>query len=77
MMLKYLDSRACPKCHSSVTVMLLRFGLNMSTINGVCGSCDYAMKWLIVRGNKPARQKLEAGQTNDRADESGNRKAAK
>jgi hypothetical protein len=50
-MIKYLNNRECPKCRSSVTVMLVRFSSQVSTINGICGSCDHSLKWLIIRGN--------------------------
>jgi len=50
MMIKYLKNRECPKCRSSVIVMLVRFSSQMSTINGICGSCDHSIKWLIIRG---------------------------
>jgi hypothetical protein len=34
-----------------MTLMFLRYGSTMSAINGVCHSCDYSMKWLIIQGN--------------------------
>lgn len=53
-MIKYLNNRECPKCHSRVIVMLLRISSQISTVNGICGSCDHSMKWLIIRGNATA-----------------------
>ena len=50
-MIKYLNSRDCPNCHSTVTIMRLRYSSQLSTINGVCGNCDYSIKWLILDGN--------------------------
>jgi len=58
MMIKYLNNRECPKCRSSVIVMLLRFSSQISTVNGICGSCDHSMKWLIIRGNATAAKKV-------------------
>jgi hypothetical protein len=29
--------------------MLLRFSAIISTVNGICGSCDYTIKWQIIR----------------------------
>jgi hypothetical protein len=50
-MIKYLNSRICPSCRSSVTTMLLRYSSKLSAISGVCSGCDYSMKWLILGGN--------------------------
>jgi hypothetical protein len=38
--------------------MHLRYGSQLSTINGVCGNCDYSIKWLILQGNVSKRVKL-------------------
>ena len=50
-MIRYLNSRECPNCNSTVTIMLLRYGSKLGAINGVCGGCDYSIKWLIIQGN--------------------------
>jgi hypothetical protein len=64
-MLKYLNSRECPKCRFNLILMLLRFNPRISTIHGVCGHCHHSMKWQLIqgnvfttrstRGNKPSR----------------------
>ena len=54
-MIKYLNSRDCPHCRSAVTIMHLRYSSQLSTINGVCGQCNYSIKWLIIEGNAPRR----------------------
>ena len=54
MMIKYLNNRECPKCRSSVIVMLLKITSQISTINGICDNCDHSIKWLVIRGNAPA-----------------------
>ena len=60
-MMKYLSSRSCPKCRSSVIVMLLRFSSQISTINGICGHCDYSMKWLIIRSKADTAKATNLG----------------
>jgi hypothetical protein len=50
-MIKYLNSRKCPKCRSSVIIMLLRYSEKIRTITGICDRCDYAMKWQLIYGN--------------------------
>lgn len=57
-MIKYLNNRKCPKCRSSVIVMLLRLSSQISTLNGICGSCDHSIKWFIIRGNATADQNI-------------------
>jgi hypothetical protein len=39
--------------------MLLRISSQISTVNGICGSCDHSMKWLIIRGNATAATNLD------------------
>ena len=50
-MIKYLNNRKCPKCRSSVIIMLLRYSAKIRTITGICDHCDYAMKWQLINGN--------------------------
>ena len=50
-MIKYLNSRKCPKCRSSIIIMLLRYSAKIRTITGICDRCDYAMKWQLIHGN--------------------------
>ena len=64
MRIKYLRGRQCHKCHSRMILMLLRYGSTMSAISGVCHSCDYSMKWLIIRGNAIAPNTGKSSQRN-------------
>ena len=50
-MIKYLNSRECPRCSSTVRIMLLKFNPKISTINGICRQCDYSIKWQIIEGS--------------------------
>jgi hypothetical protein len=50
-MIKYLNSRECPDCGSTVRIMLLKYNPKISTINGICRACDYSIKWQIIEGN--------------------------
>jgi len=50
-MIKYLNSRECPRCSSTVRIMLLKFNPKISTINGICRRCDYSIKWQIIEGS--------------------------
>jgi hypothetical protein len=64
MSIKYLNDRECPECRSRLIVMLLRFSSKISTINGICGKCDYAMKWLIIRGKTAGAANVERDNKN-------------
>ena len=59
-MIKYLNSRNCPSCRSTVTTMMVRYNSRLTAVNGVCSRCDYSMKWLVLGGNlsKPASLNL-------------------
>ena len=50
-MIKYLNSRECPRCSSTIRIMLLKFNPKISTINGICRRCDYSIKWQIIEGS--------------------------
>jgi len=43
-------------------LMLLRYGSTMSAISGVCRSCDYSLKWLVIRGNAIAPKNGKSSQ---------------
>jgi hypothetical protein len=55
-MIKYLKSRQCPRCRSIVTLMMLRFVPGLTTINGVCGGCQYSIRWQSLSGRKGLRR---------------------
>ena len=59
-MIKYLSTRNCPSCRSTVTTMMVRYSSRLSAVNAVCSRCDYSMKWLVLPGNlsNPARVNL-------------------
>lgn len=41
--------------------MLLRYSSKMSAINGICRSCDYSMKWLVLQGSPSTSKSLSVG----------------